>query len=363
MDRRKTFLINFAYFGVLLLLAIVVLRYALPMTAPFVAGFMIAYCLQRPIRFMQVQGGMPGKLTAILTVVVFYATVGAFVAVLSIYAASGVVMLVSNLPHIYVTHVQPFLIDILKNVEGLLQGLNPVLVEALDTVGMQMLEAVEGMIASASVWVMGLATDVATAVPGLFIKLVLMVISSFFIAADYDQLTGFCLRQMNGQTKEVFLQIKEYVVGTLLVCIRSYALIMSITFVELSIGLTLAGIKHPVLVAFIIALFDILPVLGTGGIMIPWTILTAIQGNGPMALKLLAIYVVITVIRNIIEPKIVGGQLGLHPVVTLCSLFVGVQLFGVVGLFGFPIGLSLLCYLDAHGVIRLFRKREDDAGV
>ena len=138
-------------------------------------------------------------------------------------------------------------------------------------------------------------------------------------------------------------------------CIRSYALIMSITFVELSIGLTLAGIKHPVLVAFIIALFDILPVLGTGGIMIPWTILTAIQGNGPMALKMLAIYVVITVIRNIIEPKIVGSQLGLHPVVTLCSMFVGAQVFGVIGLFGFPIGLSLLRYLNDHGVIRLFR--------
>ena len=89
--------------------------------------------------------------------------------------------------------------------------------------------------------------------------------------------------------------------------------------------------------------------------MIPWAILTFIQGNLPRAIGLLVIYLVIIVIRNIIEPKLVGNQLGLHPVVTLCSMFIGAQLFGVLGLFGFPIGLSLLRYLNDHGVIRIFK--------
>ena len=64
---------------------------------------------------------------------------------------------------------------------------------------------------------------------------------------------------------------------------------------------------------------------------------------------------VITVIRNIIEPKIVGVQIGLHPVVTLASMYAGVQFFGVIGLFGFPIGLSLLQYLNGKGIIHLFK--------
>ena len=67
----------------------------------------------------------------------------------------------------------------------------------------------------------------------LFIKLVLMVVSTFFIAMDYDRLTAFCMRQLNGWARDIFLQVKQYVVGTLFVCIRSYALIMSITFAEL----------------------------------------------------------------------------------------------------------------------------------
>ena len=87
----------------------------------------------------------------------------------------------------------------------------------------------------------------------------------------------------------------------------------------------------------------------------PWVLIKLLQGEFLMALKIFGVYVTVTVVRNIIEPKIVGGQLGLHPVVTLCSMFVGVQLFGVVGLFGFPIGLSLLRYLNDHGVIRILK--------
>ena len=151
------------------------------------------------------------------------------------------------------------------------------------------------------------------------------------------------------------MQIKEYIIGTLFVCIRSYAIIMSITFVELSIGFTIIGLEYALPIAFGIAIFDILPVLGTGGIMLPWAVITAIRGDIPLALSLLAVYVVVTIIRNIIEPKIVGAQLGLHPVVTLVSMFVGTQLFGVLGLFGFPICLSLLRHLNDTGAVKIFK--------
>ena len=196
----------------------------------------------------------------------------------------------------------------------------------------------------------------ATSLPGLFIKIVLLVISTYFITLDYEKLTGFVLRQLRGKGKDIILQVKNYVIGTLFVCIRSYALIMFITFVELSIGLSIIGIRYAVLVSALISIFDILPVLGTGGIMIPWVLVSLLQGKIGTALGLLIVYVAITVIRNIIEPKIVGGQLGLHPVVTLASMFAGVQLFGVVGLFGFPIGLSLLRHLDETGTISVFHK-------
>lgn len=354
-EKRKNFLINFSYFAILAVLAFASLRYVLPLVAPFAVAFLIAYGLKGPITFLRDRLHLPGKLSAIIAVILFYGMAGAILSLLSIRAFSGLAGLIDSLPTMYETHVLPFFLDILNNLEGLFVQMDPALVTALDEMGNQMIQSLTQLVSSFSVKVMSIATAVAAGVPGLFIKLVLMVISSFFIAVDYDRLTGFCLRQLGGGAKGVFFQIKEYVVGTLWVCIRSYALIMAITFVELSIGLSIIKIKHALLVAFIIALFDILPVLGTGGIMIPWTILTLVQGNYPRALGLLVIYLVITVIRNIIEPKIVGGQLGLHPVVTLCSMFVGAQLLGAIGLFGFPIGLSLLRHLNDHGVIKIFR--------
>lgn len=244
-EARKIFIINCMYFTILLLAAFVLLKYGLPMVAPFVTAFVIAYLLRRPICF-----------------------------------ASGRL------------RMNPSLLGTLEELEG------------------HFVRSAGQMVSGISMEVMGWLSGFASSLPGMFINLLLMVITTFFIAADYELLTGFCLRQLGERPKEVFMEIQSYVAGTLFVCIRSYALIMTITFVELSIGL---------------------------------------------ALGLLAVYLVITVVRNIIEPKIVGSQIGLHPVVTLVSMFVGAQLLGVVGLFGFPIGLSLLRYLNETGAIRLFK--------
>lgn len=144
-------------------------------------------------------------------------------------------------------------------------------------------------------------------------------------------------------------------VNTVFVVIRAYLVIMFITFIELSIGFTILGLAHAILIGFLIAIFDILPVLGTGGIMIPWAIMTLFQRNFRMGFGLLIIYIFVTIIRNIVEPKIVGRQLGIHPVITLMSMFVGANLLGIIGLFGFPITISLLKHLNDTGVIKIFK--------
>ncbi len=349
------FLVNAAYFSVIIALAALFFGGLLPMATPFVIGFFVAYILQRPIRFLEKKLPISKKICAVLVVLAFYAVVGSLLTLLGVRIISLFSDLISNLPHIYEVHILPALTAILFATEELFLEMDPSIVTLMNTIGTEFIKLVSEMVSSVSSKTVTMVYSVSAALPGMFIEVVLMLISTFFIAADWDKLTGFCMRQMHVKTRELFIQIKEYVVGTLWVCIRSYALIMSITFVELSVLLTLIGVKHSVLIAFCTACFDILPVLGTGGIMIPWAVITLLQGEIFMGVKLLLVYVIVTVVRNIIEPKIVGSQLGLHPIVTLCSMFIGVQLFGVVGLFGFPIGLSLLRYLNDHGVIHIFK--------
>lgn len=343
------------YFAFLLCAVFLLLKYGLPMLSPFVIAFVIAYLLKRPVIFLSRKLHLPRKPAAVLLVLVFYSTIGLLISLLGIRAFSTTRDLVMNLPQIYAAHVEPVLTDIFGNVEQGLKKMDPSLVSTLEDLFNQFIQSIGQMVSSLSMSAMGTISGVASSLPGLFIKLLLMIISTFFIAADYELLTGFFLKQLDGKSKQIFLQVKKYVVGTLFVCIRSYALIMTITFIELSVGLSIIGVKNSILIAFLISVFDILPVLGTGGIMIPWTIIAALTGDYSLSIGLLIVYLIITVIRNIIEPKIVGSQIGLHPVVTLASMFVGVQLLGVVGLFGFPISLSLLRHLNDNGTIHLFK--------
>lgn len=360
MEKRKKFIINFLYFAIIIAAIFFALQFALSLLFPFVAALFIAYILKHPINFIARKTKMPRKLAAILMVLIFYGTIGTFLVLASIRAFSFATDLVQRLPSIFRIYVNPVLTDLFDQLEQALEQADPNILDTVDYLWSQFMQSLRSIVSNLSLTSMEAISNVASSLPMLFIKLLLMVISTFFIAMDYERLTGFCMRQLNGWARDIFLQVQKYVVGTLFVCIRSYALIMSITFMELFLGLSLFGVEYALLIALCIAVFDILPVLGTGGIMIPWAVITAILGDYPMALKLFGLYIFITIVRNIIEPKIVGSQIGLHPVVTLVSMFAGVQLFGVVGLFGFPIGLSLLMHLNRTGTIKIFKLTNEE---
>lgn len=359
MEKRKKFIINFLYFAIITAAVFLVLQFALTLLFPFVAALFIAYILRRPIRFLSRKTTLPRKASAVVMVLIFYGTIGTLLVLGSIRAFSFVSDLVQSLPRIYLQYVNPVMRELFQELEHALGETDPAVLDTVDYLWGQLTQSLSSLVSDLSLTSMEAISSLASSLPALFIRLLLMVISTFFIAMDYDAMASFCMRQLDGWVRELVLTVKEYVVGTLFVCIRSYALIMSITFCELAVGLAIIGIENSVLISLGIAIFDILPVLGTGGVMIPWAIISAVLGDIPMALKLLTLYLVITVVRNIIEPKIVGKQIGLHPVITLVSMFAGVQLFGVAGLFGFPIGLSLILYLNRTGVIHIFKTKEE----
>jgi len=354
-EKKRKFLINTAYFAVIAAISVLLIKYAISMLAPFVIGFVIAYLLKSMIRFLANKTKLSWKWSAVVIVTAFYVLVGVLVSLVGVQTLSGIADLIRSIPSIYSEEIQPVFLRIVFNVEEFLMRLDPSLVSTMNNLAEDVLSSMGSMVSSLSVEAMSIITGIAYALPGLFIELVLLIVSTYFVAIDYQILKDFCFRQLNKAAQSIFLEIKEYVVGTLWVCIRSYALIMFITFVEIAIGLAILKVPHAVLISACIAIFDILPVVGTGGIMLPWALIAAVSGNFGLGLGLLILYVVITVIRNIIEPKIVGGQLGLHAIVILASMFLGVQVLGVVGLFGFPIGLSLMVHLNKRGVVKILK--------
>ncbi len=355
LQKRRAFIINFLYFLILTALVLLLVKYILPLFAPFLIAFLIAYFVRKPAYFLSERLHLNYKLAVSLFLLLFYGSIGLLLTLSGIKLLTAIRDFTIELPAVYTAYIQPILTDLFDTIEQSVFPIDASLVSSLEELEGQLIQSVGNIVSRLSLSAMSSVSGLASSLPGTFIRILITVISSFFIAMDYDLLLRFCLKQFSTETRAFFWHIKEYVVGTLLVCIRSYVIIMSLTFVELSIGLSLCGISNALLIAAMISVFDILPVLGCGGIMIPWTIIAALQGNYPLAIKLLIVYLVITVIRNILEPKIVGSQIGLHPIVTLIGIFVGAQLFGVIGLFAFPIIFSLLRHLNETGVIHLFK--------
>ncbi len=139
---------------------------------------------------------------------------------------------------------------------------------------------------------------------------------------------------------------------------------MFITFCELAIGLTILkfiGVmnnSYTFIIAIAIAIFDILPVAGSGGILIPWALIALISGDVGQAIGLIVIYIVISIIRQYIEPKIVGDSLGVNPLVTLAGLYFGLKLFGFMGMFIVPILVMTLKAFNDTGRISLWKSIE-----
>ncbi len=353
IEKRRCFIINFIYFFIIGGITFVLLKYGLPFIGPFALAFIIAFLLDKPITFLSTKSGINRIFIAIASIILFYVIVGVLFALIGVSLFISIRDLFFQLPNLYLLEIQPVLIQLFDFLESSISKMDVSLLPTIDEVSFNLLQTLGDSVSNFSMKMIGIISNYASSLPALFIKILFTIISSFFFTVDYKKITHFLLQQLNEKHQKLIIEIKTYVINTLFKCILSYLFIMSITFVELFIGFKIIGLDKALLIALIIAIFDVLPVLGTGGIMIPWAILSALQKNYSLAIALFILYLFITIIRNILEPKIVGSQVGLHPVVTLMSLFVGAQLFGILGLFGLPIALSLLKRLNDQGTIHM----------
>lgn len=355
IEKRRGFIINAVYYFIITGIIFIVLKYGLPFISPFVIAFVIAFFLNKPITFLAKKCHVNRTFIAIAIVIIFYSTVGVLLSGIGIRVFISVKELFFHLPDLYTSEIQPDLMQLFDSLEQSISKMDASLLPTIDEFSGNVIQSLGESISNFSMKMIGIISNYASSLPGFFIRILFTIISTFFLVIDYEKITGFLLHQLKEKHQKLIIEIKNYVINTLFKCIVSYALIMGITFVELSIGLSIIGIENAIVLALAISIFDVLPVLGTGGVMIPWAIITALQKNYSLAVGLLIVYLVITIIRNILEPKIVGSQVGLHPLVTLMALFVGAQLFGVLGLFGLPITLSLLKHLNDNGTIHILK--------
>lgn len=173
--------------------------------------------------------------------------------------------------------------------------------------------------------------------PSFLLFVLVMLISSFYFCTDLDGIHRGIMRALPNCVSDKLPPVKKRVIYTALKYLRAYILIFLMTLGELLVGFCVLGVDYALLLALVVAVIDILPVFGVGSVLIPWSVVMLISGNYYRGIGLLIIYACITVIRQIAEPKVVGGSIGLHPLLTLVAMYAGFKLLGIVGMILGPV--------------------------
>ena len=354
IENKKNFIINFLYYGILLVGGLMLLKFGWEYLTPFVIAFIVSFCLKPLVNKINVYLKIKRNIAAILVVALFYILTGTVITLLGVQIVVFIRNMFAVLPEYYTKEIAPNVSELLHNIQGFIVTIDPAITSTLEEYIIGIMADLGTWVSSFSVSMLGKLSSGLASVPGLFIKTLITIIATFFMSVEYYEITFFIAKQLNTRQISLLYDGEIYAKTALLQYIKSYSLILFITFVEIALGLWILGVKRAVLIALLIAVFDILPAVGTGGIIIPWGIIAIILGDIFRGIGLLALYLVVTVVRNTLEPKIVGEQVGLHPVATLMAMFLGSKIMGIVGLFGFPIGLVILTKLNDSGKIKLF---------
>ncbi len=355
MEAKKSFIINIVFYGIVIAIVLLVGKYILPIMTPFIIAFAVASLFNWLTKLMGFKRESLRRLVAILFCSVLYALVfvGVLMAGAKLINEAGSIL--TSIPSTFSNQIMPFLDTLATRVETAVTPYDTQLASYIDSLTSSVVSNLGKFVTDFSKTAVVFVTNCATSIPGLIVQIVITVISTFFILLDYDKICKFLMILIPNGKRELFSTSLHYTKTMIAVYIKSYSLLFLLTFVELSIGFLILGIKHAVLIALTISIFDLMPILGTGGIVLPWALIALMLGNIGRAIGLLLLYLIITGIRQTLEPKIVGKQIGLHPLATLVSMLLGLKLYGIIGLFAVPV-----CVAVAMAMYRSKRKRNEN---
>lgn len=387
IELRRGRIINIVYVAILLGLAYLFLKYCFWIFFPFLFALFIAVIVQKPANFLNRKCRIKKGFTTTFLVLIIFILAGALMSLLGMRLVDAGKSLVD--------FIRGKLYDMPTLIENVRDGIVRIITFLPDSVEAKAAASINSWfdiihdksaseiaaiivdsaagdkkfsLSSLSTPLSGIL-DTAKQIPSVFLAAFVTIICSCFMAADYDWITRFVRNQFSNKDDNKLSRSKHIVFESIGKLIRSYILIIGITFAELFIGLNILSFVglydggHVIAIALIIALLDILPVLGTGTFMVPWAVYSLLTGKVGLGIGLIVVYAIVSVVRQVIEPKIVGGTVGLPSFVTLMAMYIGSQLFGFIGIFLLPISVIVIKLLNDEGIIHIWhpmKKAEEE---
>ncbi len=180
-------------------------------------------------------------------------------------------------------------------------------------------------------------TALFSAIPGSVLSLVVFIAAFYYLTSDRDGVAESVRSLLPKKTAEAVHSAFTRVSGALFGYLRAYVLMMTVTFFLLSVGLSILNAPYVLVLSLVIALVDALPVLGAGSVLGPWAAVSFIKGNTGFAVGLIVLLGVLYLIRQLLEPRLIGRFIGVHPLIALAAVFAGYRLWGVFGMIAAPV--------------------------
>lgn len=361
IEKRKSFIISFIYLTIFVGLYYFLIKYAMGYIFPFVFAAILSIFLQPVVRWFTKKLHLKthGFISTVLVLLLVVSVVG-------LIAGAGYVLFVELKDFFtYLSNSISSVDDIIIMVENTAMNFIGKLPKGIgNAVGGYVTDFFDNLgnkgssldLSALSAPLSG-AWSVVKGIPSFILSLVVTIISCVFMTAEYDKVRDMILEMCSEETGEKLINAKRTVTKGIGKLIKAYATLMIITFTEVFLGLNLMKLigiydgGYIAIIAFVTCIVDIIPVLGTGTILIPWAVYSIITGNFALGIALLLLYAVITVIRQVIEPKLVANQVGLPSIVTIMAMFLGGRVLGALGIIILPLTVIVLKLMYDEGII------------
>ena len=306
-------------------------RYLFPLILPFLIGFLLALAAEPMVRFGCRRLRFPRPLASGIGVSMTFLFLATGVLLLAALVLRELGRLAGILPDLESTirngmqSVSGWLLRLAEKAPG---SIAPVLQRNIN----ESFSGGAALLDKVTAWLLHLASGLLSRVPGRALTLATGIIASFMISAKLPRLKAWFRSRIGADrlrtVGDTFSRLKH----TLGCWLKAQLKLSGITFTVATCGLFLLGIAHAPVWGAVIALVDAFPILGTGTVLVPWSLVSFLQGDRLAAFGLLGLYAAAAVTRAVLEPRLVGRHLGLDPLVTLMALYAGFRLFGIFGM-------------------------------
>ena len=327
---------------IILLLCIFLLPRCIIFFMPFIIGWIISLIASPVVRFFEERMKIRRKGASVIVIVAVLAVVILLVYVIVARLVKEGINFVNELPLLWDSIMAEFN-EVGANLEGLFNKLPVDTQKTLDNIGSEMGTYFGGIIESVGTPTFEAVGNVAKQLPDIFLGVIMCILSAYFFVADKSYMANIMKKYVPGSVLYRFDLIRRSFRNAVGGYFKAQFKIECWIYVMLLIGLFVLKVRYAPLVALGIAFLDFLPVFGTGTVMIPWAVIEILSRDYKMAVGLLIIWCSGQLVRQVIQPKIVGDSIGVDAIPTLFLLFIGYKLAGVMGMIiAVPIGIIVI---------------------